>query len=120
MKNTNHKLCQFIVKKYVKQNVNWSKEIKIAQKLVKKYKQFNYWNNLNELKLPSLAWFLKEEGKKFLDLQVKVQALEETIRSIPVQLADAKIGEDKNTCQKPKTLIQFIKLWEENQKKNLQ
>ena len=35
---TDHKLCQFIVKKYIKGDINWPREIKIAQKLIKKLK----------------------------------------------------------------------------------
>ena len=65
---TSHKLCQLIVKKYIKGQVNWPREIKIAQKLVKKFKSFEFWDNLKELGSPppSLAWFLKSEGKAFL------------------------------------------------------
>ena len=68
MKTINHKLCQLIVKKYVKGQVNWPREIKIAQKLVKKFNSFDFWDNLQDLGSPppSLAWFLKAEGKAFL------------------------------------------------------
>ena len=66
MKITNHKLCQFIVKKYVTQKVDWPREIKIAQKLIKTYKGYSFWNGLKPANLPSLAFFLTEEGKKFL------------------------------------------------------
>lgn len=116
MKNINHKLCQFIIKKYVKQNVNWPKEIKIAQSLIKQYKGYSFWNSLDTLKLPSLAWFLTDEGKKFINIQIKIQLLKET-KKISYDILEQKTSEDKKTCQKPKTIIQFIKSWEENQKK---
>jgi hypothetical protein len=113
---TNHKLCQFIVKKYVQINTNWPKEIKIAQNLIKKYKNYSFWNNLNQIKIPSLAWFLTEEGKKFINIQLKIQNLIE-IKKNSYNISQEKIGIDKKTCQKPKTIIQFIRSWEENQKK---
>ena len=37
LKITGHKLCQFIIKKYINQKIDWPKEIKIAQKLIKTY-----------------------------------------------------------------------------------
>lgn len=112
----NHKLCQFIVKKYIQNNVNWAREIKIAQKLTKEYKAYSFWNNLNQIKLPSLAWFLTDEGKKFINTQIKIQSLK-SIKKLSYEISDKKIGKDKKTCQKPKTVIQFIRSWEENQKK---
>ena len=111
-----HKLCQFIVKKYIKSNVNWPREIKIAQKLVKIYKNYNFWNNLKELKLPSLAWFLTDEGKNFLNLQIQVDKLKIKPKII-YKIQEIKIGQDKKTCQKPKTVLEFIRSWGVNQKK---
>ena len=104
MKISNHKLCQFIIKKFIKDKINWPREIKIAQKLIKIYKKYSFWNNLNDLKLPSLAWFLTEEGKIFLSTEDKKKYL---IIEKPKEiiLNENKIGEDKNICKKPKTLI---------------
>lgn len=118
LKLNNHKLCQFIIKKYVKMPVAWPKEIKIAQKLIKKYKNYSFWNNLNQIKLPSLAWFLTEDGQKFINTQLKIQNLKE-IEKESYKISDKKIGEDKNTCQKPKTILQFIRSWDENLKKKI-
>jgi hypothetical protein len=113
---SSHKLCQYIIKKYIQTNINWPREIKIAQKLIKQYKGDKFWNNLNSAKLNSLAWFLTEDGIKFINLELKKQNLKETDR-ISYSIKDKKVGEDKNTCQKPKTLLQFIRSWEENLKK---
>lgn len=107
MKITNHKLCQFIVKKYIKDKINWAREIKIAQKLIKTYKGYSYWNNLKDLKLPSLAWFLTEEGKCFM----ATEAIKDKVvipKPQKYQLEENKIGEDKKVCQKPKSLLEFI------------
>jgi hypothetical protein len=108
LKISNHKLCQFIVKKFIKDKINWPREIKIAQGLTKTYKKYNFWNNLNDLKLPSLAWFLTEDGKRFLATEDKKKYLN-IQKSEEAPLQENKIGEDKNICKKPKTLIEFIR-----------
>lgn len=114
---SNHKLCQFIIKKYVKNNIDWPKEVKIAQKLIKKYKRFNIWGSIKEIKLPSLAWFLTDNGENFINLELKKLNLELNSANKFV-LQDRKIGADKNTCHKPKTVLEFIRSWGENQKKS--
>ena len=109
MKISNHKLCQLIVKKYVKGNVNWPREIKIAQRLIKKFKSFEFWDNLKELGSPppSLAWFLKAEGKAFLIKEY--ESFNMNFDKKVIHLKQNKISEDKNICQKPKSLIEFIR-----------
>lgn len=106
---TNHKLCQFIVKKYIKNNINWPREIKIAQRLIKKFNRFIFWENLKDLKNPppSLAWFLKPEGKAFLLKEYEDFNLNLNINI--VNLNKDKIQEDKKICKKPKTLLEFIR-----------
>lgn len=115
---TSHKLCQFIIKKYIKSQINWPREIKIAQKLIKTYKGYDFWNSLNEIKLNSLAWFLTEDGYKFINLELRKQNLKE-IKSEKYNIRESKTGEDKNTCQKPKTILEFIRSWDVNQKKKI-
>ena len=108
MKITNHKLCQFIVKKFVKKNIVWPKEIKIAKTLIQTYKYFKYWNNVTEVNLPSLAWFLTDDGKNFLSKEYLKQKLKfDQPENIP--LKENKVGEDKKVCQKPKSLLEFIR-----------
>lgn len=106
---TNHKLCQFIVKKYVKGTINWPREIKIAQRLIKKFKSFDFWDNLRELGSPppSLAWFLKAEGKAFL--LKEHESFNMNLNKKQISLDKYKIGQDKKVCQKPKTLLEFIR-----------
>lgn len=105
---TNHKLSQFIIKKYIPVNINWPREIKIAQKLLKEYKGYQFWNNLNQIKLNSLAWFLTEDGKKFINLEIKKQSLSYA-KSKTYEIQDKKIGEDKILQNKPKNLLEFLK-----------
>jgi len=109
LKKSNHKLCQLIVKKYIKGNISWPREIKIAQRLIKKFKEFEFWTNLKELGSPppSLAWFLKQEGKAFLLKEYEKFKLNLNTKEIILEID--KIGEDKNVCQKPKTLLEFIR-----------
>lgn len=104
----NHKLCQFIIKKYIKININWPKEIKIAQKLTKEYKGYEFWNHLNQVKLNSLAWFLTEEGKAFIKLELKKQNLKDFKKDIFV-INEKKAGQDKTIHKKPKSILEFIK-----------
>jgi len=108
-KNQDHKLCQYIIKKYIQINVNWPREIKIAQKLIKKFNNFYFWKNLQNFKnpLPSLAWFLKPEGKAFLIKENEKENLKFDV--IKVFLTKYKHQKDKKICQKPKTLIEFIR-----------
>jgi hypothetical protein len=109
LKISNHKLCQLIVKKYVKGNVNWPREIKIAQRLIKKFKSFEFWDNLKELGSPppSLAWFLKAEGKAFLLREYESFNINLNIPKI--ELKENKVEDDKKICKKPKSLIEFIR-----------
>lgn len=97
-----------IIKKYIKGNINWPREIKIAQKLVKRFNSFGFWDNLKELGSPppSLAWFLKNEGKAFL--LKEYESFNMNFDQNIINLEQNKISEDKKICQKPKTLLQFI------------
>jgi hypothetical protein len=108
-KSVNHKLCQMIVKKFVKGNINWPREIKIAQKLIKKFNSFDFWENLQDLGSPppSLAWFIKPEGKAFLIKEYEMFNLNLEKRTI--QLESQKVQEDKTIIVKPKTILDFIK-----------
>lgn len=109
MKISNHKLCQLIVKKFVRGNINWPREIKIAQRLLKKFNSFEFWDNLKELGSPppSLAWFLKPEGKAFL--LKEYESFNLNLNKKEVILEKNKINEDKKICKKPKTVLDFIK-----------
>ena len=102
-----HKLCQFIAKKHIKDNINWPREIKIAQRLTKRFKEFHFWDNLRDFKLPSLAWFLKSEGKAFLLSEYEKFKLNLNIKTI--ELETNKVQNDKKICKKPKSLLEFIR-----------
>lgn len=109
---TRHQLCQLIVKKYIKGQVNWPREIKIAQKLIKKFNSFEFWDNLKELGSPppSLAWFLKNEGKAFL--LKEYESFNLNLNKDNIHLEKEKVQEDKAIIRKPKTILDFIKKYE--------
>lgn len=98
-----------IVKKFVRGNINWPREIKIAQKLIKKFNSFDFWDNLKELGSPppSLAWFIKAQGKAFLLKEYELFNL--NLNKNIIKLQEYKIEEDKNICKKPKSLLEFIR-----------
>lgn len=98
-----------IVKKFVRGNINWAREIKIAQKLTKKFNNFDFWSNLKELGSPppSLAWFLKSEGKAFLLREYELFNL--NLNKNIIYLKQNKVQEDKVINKKPKTIIEFLK-----------
>jgi hypothetical protein len=98
-----------IVKKFVKGNINWAREIKIAQKLIKRFNSFNFWDNLKQLGSPppSLAWFLKPEGKAFLLREYETFNLK--LNKNLISLERDKVGVDKKIFKKSKTLIDFLK-----------
>lgn len=110
-KSNGHKLCQFIILKYIKNNINWPREVKIAKRLIIKFKSFNFWKNLEEFKitLPSLAWFLKPEGKAFLLKEYEKFNLNINNIKNDNNIFKFKIGNDKKICKKPKTLVEFIR-----------
>ena len=69
--NQNHENCKWIVSNFVKkENIDWPREIKMAQKLTREYScDIDFWENLSKqfkIKLPSLAYFLTENGKELL------------------------------------------------------
>jgi hypothetical protein len=107
LKITNHKLCQFIVKKFITKNIDWPREIKIAQKLIKNYPEYIFWNSLKVINLPSLAWFLTKDGENFLAIEKKKEQLD--IKRIKFKLNKIKVLEDKKVCQKPKNVLEFIR-----------
>lgn len=108
MKISKHKLCQFIAKKYIKSNINWPREIKIAKMLIEKYPEYIFWNSLRDINLPSLAWFLNDKGKDFLFIENKKTQYDQVVKE-NIILSNNKLGEDKKICKKPKTLLEFIR-----------
>ncbi len=68
--NVEHKLCKELVGKFVK-NPRWPREIKIAKTLLSQCPDIEAWFGLNLSGLPSLAYFLTEEGSMFIPTSQK-------------------------------------------------
>lgn len=103
-----HKLCIYIIKKFVKsKNIPWGYEINQAKKLLQFSDNCIFWFNIKEKPLKSLDWLLSFEGKKFL-LKEKSSFGVDKIDKITYNLKDDKIGNDKPIIKKPKTLKEFL------------
>ncbi len=73
MPNPNHERCKALVSEFVKDPA-WSKEIKIAKKLLTYY-SFDFLMAANVKDLYSLSFFLTEKGKQTLERTEKLQKL---------------------------------------------
>lgn len=108
--NTTHRLCQFIVKKYVKPtNIVWSREIKIAKKLVNTYANPAFWDWFSlDFPLNSLAYLLTNEGANRL---IKASQLFSFEIPLPEKynIGTEKVGEDAKIEKTSKTIFEFFK-----------
>ncbi len=104
-----NKFCKLLVAKFVKSDkINWPKEIKIAQKLLKIKDDDQFWINLHsDLKITSLSWFLTKEGEAFLVAQERINSLEIAPKEVH-SIQEEKIGEDLNLKKKPRTVFDFL------------
>jgi len=93
----------------------WRREVAIAKKLFDKFQDDNFFTSLKlDFKLNSLAWFLTEDGLKFLYKQQSLFRL-----ALPEKkeytLGNKILGPKGKTSRKPKTIIDFI---DNNEKEN--
>jgi hypothetical protein len=81
------------------QLTNWSGEIKLANRILKKYPDWSFWQKyVLEFKLNSLAWFLSKDGRTRLYLDYSKNNLDSGPK-IEYDLGE-KIGEDKVIVKK--------------------
>ena len=108
-----------IINKFLnKETVSWPREMKISKKLLSSY-PIEFFRELknplkNDAKIPSLAWFLSENGKIFLskeffEYQKKNTNLE--VDKEEISLSKTKIGEDFKIEKKPTTLKEFLEYY---------
>jgi len=94
----------------------WPKEMKMANKLIKEYDlDFLLWviPPYNK-KVPSLAYFMADYGKEYLSSQFfnfKNEKTDLTPKANNIQLSETKIGEDVVLDKKPRTLKDFLNLF---------
>lgn len=95
--------------------INWAKEMKIMNSLTQKNDNPNFWFHARtDFAIPSLAWFLTPDGRKYLNEKFKVFNLNlrnaSPSSSAYIELKTEKQGDDINfERKKPKTLMDFIR-----------
>ena len=86
------------------------REVKITKQLLALHSQ-EFWEKVNlPFKLNSLAWFLGSKGKEFLALELKRHNLSLKKKKKHI-LDNRKIGEDKKIDRKPRTMLEFSRLY---------
>lgn len=95
--------------------INWAKEMKIMNSLTQKNDNPDFWLHARtDFAIPSLAWFLTPDGRKYLNEKFKVFNL--NLRDVSpsssayIELKAEKQGDDSILeRRKPKTLMDFIR-----------
>jgi hypothetical protein len=92
-------------------NIAWAKEMKIMNDLIKKCDNPDFWFHARtEFQIPSLAWFLTDNGRKYLNDKYKKFNLELKNEPEVYEILDQKQGEDEvEQPRKIKTIMDFIK-----------
>lgn len=92
-------------------NIAWAKEMKIMNELIKKCNNPEFWFHARtEFQIPSLAWFLTENGRKYLNDKYKKFNLDLKNQVEIYEISDKKYGEDEaHIPKKIKTIMDFIK-----------
>ena len=110
---------QIIIGKFVEFSPSdkyfWPREMKLVKKLAEFYgMEFLLWATPPNFKAKSLAVYLGDWGKKFLANQLL--EFKKNVEASPVQktiiLEEAKFGDDAIIEKKPKTLQDFLKLYQ--------
>lgn len=90
-------------------NCSWPKEIKIANKLIKEH-GFDFLIFLEgRQKMPSLCWFLTDDGKLFLKDVKKYNSM--SFGSQKIELSETTIAPAVEVIKKPTSLKQFLNLF---------
>jgi hypothetical protein len=94
--------------------ISWAKEMKIMNSLVQKNDNPDFWFHARtSFPIPSLAWFLTPDGRKYLNEKYRAFNLvlsSSVVNISKIELKEEKQGEDIDTnTRKPKTLMDFIR-----------
>ncbi len=116
--------CKDIVVKFVKEgHIDWSRDMKAASRLLKKFPNKDFWDwvepyplvpNLHFLQSKESLEILNNRYKLFLqqkDLKRSKEKLKESFDSktaISYNEEDSKVGEDIQIVKKPRTLKEFL------------
>jgi hypothetical protein len=90
-------------------NCSWPKEIKIANKLIKEY-GFDFLIFLEgRQKMPSLCWFLTDDGKLFLKDVKKYNSM--SFGSPKIELSETPVAPAVEIIKKPNSVKEFLNLF---------
>ena len=94
--------------------ISWAKEMKIMNSLVQKNDNPDFWFHARTpFPIPSLAWFLTPDGRKYLNEKYRAFNLvlsSSVVNISKIELKEEKQGEDIDiNTRKPKTLMDFIR-----------
>ncbi len=109
-KNIEHEKCKFLVSFFCgKIDTNfWAREIKIAKKLIKEHPETDLWEKMVfKCKLPSLAFFLTEDGQNMMKKHFAIKKLvlpEKPEYNLDKETKIQEIAE----VSKPKTIFNFL------------
>ena len=101
-------IAAFIIEKdYDK--IDWPREMKIATSLVKKYNFEFFMSMKGMIGLNSLAWFISEAGKKFINDVKRYQST--SFRKDHLELEAQPVAEQVSINKKPNSLKDFLDLF---------
>jgi len=87
---------------------NWPRDMKIAAKLLAEFPDSEFWEGYNPTRqFPSLASFLTPFGHSLLVKQWRIYKLELKPQKTH-NLAEEKLGEDKEIKAKPRSIFEFL------------
>ena len=91
--------------------IAWAKEMKIMNSLAKKCSDPDFWYHARlDFQIPSLAWFLTPNGRKYLNEKHSTFNFKFKKDEVKIQLNEEKHGQDQSIpLKKPKTIMDFIK-----------
>ena len=103
----------FLIKKFIKdpnkfQPKDWARETKIAKKLYEVFDNEKFWKqSFLDFKLNSLAWFLSQDGLKFLKNQFLLLKIK-LPKSKVIELGNIVYQSKEKLDKTPKTVIDFL------------
>jgi hypothetical protein len=90
--------------------LDWAAEIKIMNKLCSFSSDPAFWRHAKvHFFIPSLAWFLTENGKKYLIQKMREFKLTTVEKADNIEIGESKVGEDFQMTKKPKNTKDFLK-----------
>jgi hypothetical protein len=118
MKSNKNSFKKTFISKVLGKHTNWPREMKILNQLSSKYPDEAFWLGLElKFKIPSLAWFLVQNGEKFLKEEwAKYKFKPEEIKTFEIE-EDIENGKncgiisEEPKKEKVKSLNDFLKIW---------